>query len=1234
MHEEVLSRVYACKQFLIDELIRLLVILGVHYRITTSDNHTVIIECNKARKKDEIRERMAKLVKANDNKDCSMMKAKSANTVDIDDEELELSATSQILARQPSVPIPSLPNNFFGNGLREQLEAEQSARLQAMFPDDDEDTDLPYVIHHDSKLRRDGSWRLLDCDTRSVRTADDALSAKLISESSGIKGSMKIALNSCDSGALMDVLLDPQTMAFNSLAKAITTASSSKVINGNNEQQLLNAILQQGAEGPSRSEINSPTAQTGSNEDQSTTNVASTCDCDMKIVFRCKSTFWSNDNSNLGHSSGCDCMDVPKLLSPEEIYLLYNDPVKVINEATIDEISENISKQGFFVFTQEAIKKAKAKAHKKDGDIDETFHYLRSFVYSYRDAHKNSWCDYDATKKDNRFRRLFMSLGPWLKSYENGTRLLFVDSARLSSYHQGTMTLATSIDCNRKTFVVAVGISEAENNDCYDYFFRNLRIAISKDIKNSQIIFMSDRQASIHTNILKYFCSPKVPQAANATSINTDATTVAIASKDTSSHSTASTVAVTPSNDTVDTTALTTSTTSSATGSIASTATIITSVDIAATNTVVPTTAAATSATARAKGNKSIAAVKTSSSAKDNKTAKTSKGKSKAAATSNAVNTITNSTVATTSLDESVAKTSAVTPLSACNPQTLTSPKAYSLSMATDQAGPLSGLFSLAQASRLEQHGGDFESADMCASNGPQLLTRPLNDLLPSTIGIANNSHGIASASILSTTSSVATRQDVHTSSNIDKYLSGTPLRLTLRIGPHSVVVGQSNASSTVSNPSNTIANDSPGVRVLVNAGPRSSDGLLSTVDLHTQDTAKVNATSVTSVNPFKRRKGADKQVIQVPSSLHTQLEDVDLFTGSIVDEPQQQESVALVSAEEEKEELAYGDVPLYDDDDNEEDNDQLLPVEDEDTDNEEMDCAKHLYCAVHLLKNLELHCRTFNDRVLFYNLVRSCNPKEFEYHWKVLSAKYPKAAEYLSKIDPKQWAMAKHQYRTYGHITNNPVECVNSALLAQRIRPILYLLESIIARSAVYHNEIAKHIRTKDGLTVGAYCRLKTNQSVSNGYHVQRDYQGGFIASKQANNPGKTESCVVKVRHFKCDCGYYQVYGLPCRHALAVIRQQMQTQVTDVGMTNYCDVIFTRRMYQETYYQKVIILPISSLVYNPNDKPPAFTSKRPGAPQKKRKKSIVEIFRHKFEVQIIQLNQAFEKSLIGVLNK
>jgi zinc finger SWIM domain-containing protein 3 len=118
-------------------------------------------------------------------------------------------------------------------------------------------------------------------------------------------------------------------------------------------------------------------------------------------------------------------------------------------------------------------------------------------------SNPGSVTDLEVDPISHRFQRVFVSFYAWMEGFRRGCRpLIFIDGTFLKHKYKGVLHAATSLDANNELYTIAVGVSSAETNDNWDWFFRILRRSVPDD---RVYTIYSDRNPSILNGVEAYF---------------------------------------------------------------------------------------------------------------------------------------------------------------------------------------------------------------------------------------------------------------------------------------------------------------------------------------------------------------------------------------------------------------------------------------------------------------------------------------------------------------------------------------------------------------------------------------------------------------------------------------------------------------------------------------------------------------------------------------------------------
>ncbi|XP_060669136.1 uncharacterized protein LOC132800145 [Ziziphus jujuba] len=231
---------------------------------------------------------------------------------------------------------------------------------------------------------------------------------------------------------------------------------------------------------------------------------------------------------------------------------------------------------------------------------------------------------------------------------------------------------------------------------------------------------------------------------------------------------------------------------------------------------------------------------------------------------------------------------------------------------------------------------------------------------------------------------------------------------------------------------------------------------------------------------------------------------------------------------------------------------------------NEVFPNAFNWYCARHIFANLKSHFPGVEVRNLFWAASRSTNIKDFNVAMEGIKAVNLDAYTWLKDIPVDSWS--KHVFGIdikVDHVTNNLTESFNSQVDSIRNKPILQLVESL--RRKVMKKFSKREQKAKDWLTdLPPLVQAKVNKFQKEGRHIR------VIHAENSEFEVLHESVIVLVDFNKatCDCGVRQIYGIPCKHAMACITH------LGVGPIPYVASCLSKEPYMLNYAGKIHPIP------------------------------------------------------------
>ncbi|KAH9718054.1 SWIM-type domain-containing protein [Citrus sinensis] len=210
-------------------------------------------------------------------------------------------------------------------------------------------------------------------------------------------------------------------------------------------------------------------------------------------------------------------------------------------------------------------------------------------------------------------------------------------------------------------------------------------------------------------------------------------------------------------------------------------------------------------------------------------------------------------------------------------------------------------------------------------------------------------------------------------------------------------------------------------------------------------------------------------------------------------------------------------------------------------------------------------------------------------------------------KLQGYTWSMHTYDRNCKVERTdNNASECFNSWILPYRDRPALSMLEEIRCRLMKRFTKKRNEGNTWQK-TIAPRIYKELDQTFKKGEKmiVQPSGDLNFQVMDKSYYPARR--FIVKLKDRTCDCGYWEIAGLPCCHAMAAIGYARHE------IEEYIPFCFTKQAYINTY--SVMFSPIpDERTWERGDMPlidPLIVRKKIGRTKKCRKRAATEPKKH-----------------------
>ncbi|ERN01386.1 uncharacterized protein LOC18429468 [Amborella trichopoda] len=228
---------------------------------------------------------------------------------------------------------------------------------------------------------------------------------------------------------------------------------------------------------------------------------------------------------------------------------------------------------------------------------------------------------------------------------------------------------------------------------------------------------------------------------------------------------------------------------------------------------------------------------------------------------------------------------------------------------------------------------------------------------------------------------------------------------------------------------------------------------------------------------------------------------------------------------------------------------------------------AFHGFCMRHLSESFR---KEFNNSTLVHLLwdaAYALTVIEFEAKIVEIEEISADAAYWIRRIPPRLWATAYFEGTRFGHLTANITESLNSWILEASGLPIVQMMECIRRQLMTWFNERRETSSSWVSILVpSAERRVADALDRARSYQVLRANEAEFeVISHEGTN-------IVDIRNRCCLCRGWQLYGLPCSHAVAALLSCRQ------NVHRFTESCFTVANYRKTYSQTIHPVPDKTL--------------------------------------------------------
>ncbi|KAK4441610.1 hypothetical protein Salat_0495900 [Sesamum alatum] len=263
---------------------------------------------------------------------------------------------------------------------------------------------------------------------------------------------------------------------------------------------------------------------------------------------------------------------------------------------------------------------------------------------------------------------------------------------------------------------------------------------------------------------------------------------------------------------------------------------------------------------------------------------------------------------------------------------------------------------------------------------------------------------------------------------------------------------------------------------------------------------------------------------------------------------------------------------------------------------------AFHGFCMLHLSESFR---KEFNNTLLvnlLWEAASALTVMEFEAKLLEIEEISQDASYWVRRVPPRLWANSHFEGTRFGNLTANVAESLNAWILEASGLPIVQMMECIRRQLMTWFNERREaSTQWTSVLVPSAERQVSEALERARTYQVLRANEAEFeVISHEGTN-------IVDIRNRCCLCRGWQLYGLPCSHAVAALLSCRQ------NVHRFAESCFTVATYRNTYSQTIHPIPDKTLWRETSGGPegedstediivnPPKSLRPPGQPRKRR---------------------------------
>ncbi|XP_022023764.1 uncharacterized protein LOC110924027 [Helianthus annuus] len=269
---------------------------------------------------------------------------------------------------------------------------------------------------------------------------------------------------------------------------------------------------------------------------------------------------------------------------------------------------------------------------------------------------------------------------------------------------------------------------------------------------------------------------------------------------------------------------------------------------------------------------------------------------------------------------------------------------------------------------------------------------------------------------------------------------------------------------------------------------------------------------------------------------------------------------------------------------------------------------AEHRFCLRHVHENMKPRWKGELYKNLLWKCASSTTVAYFEQAMKEVLATDEGLYQWLREIPHVHWTRAYFSGRAISNVLlNNLCEVFNRQLVEGRDKPVItcleYIREYLMRRNVVVHILISKSEGHLTPTATEIFDKIKEKAA-------DMSVQWNAVDKYQVKG-SSLEQCVVNMADKTCSCRRWELTGMPCKHAVAVIWDMAAHGIEVDVPEKWVSQVYWLQTWKQVYAHTMD--PINGRnMWLPSACPttlvPPKHHKQVGRPRKKRKKSAEEL--------------------------